>query len=175
LGIGAWIFWCGVRGVALNHEKLFRIYREERLTVRSRGGRKWALGTRALTALPQGPDQRRSLNFVSDMMGVLVVVDDFIREYLSLVVDTSISDRRMARELDAIVAARKRLPMIISDNATELTLHAIMRWQEERGIGWHYIAPGKPVQKAFVESLNGGSRDESLNELPMARRIIEAR
>ena len=52
-------------------------------------------------------------------------------------------------------------------------------WQEERGVGWHYIAQGKPVQNAFVESLNGRFRDERLNEhvfrgLPMARRIIEA-
>jgi putative transposase len=62
---------------------------------------------------------------------------------------------------------------------TELTSHAILRWQEERGVAWHYIAPGKPVQNAFVESLNGHFRDECLNEhvfrgLPMARRIIEA-
>ena len=54
-----------------------------------------------------------------------------------------------------------------------------MRWQEERGVGWHYIAPGKPVQNAFVESLNGHFRDECLNEhvfhgLPMARQVIEA-
>ena len=62
---------------------------------------------------------------------------------------------------------------------TELTSNAMLRWQEERGVGWHYIAPGKPVQNAFVESLNGRFRDECLNEhvfrgLPMARRIIEA-
>ena len=67
----------------------------------------------------------------------------------------------------------------LSDNGNELTSHAIMRWQEERGVGWHYIAPGKPVQNAFVESFNGRFRDECLNEhmfrgLPMARRIIEA-
>src|SRR5215831_7726905 len=66
--------------------------------------------------------------------------------------------------------------MIVSDNGTELTSHAIMWWQEERGVEWHYIAPGKPVQNALVESLNGRFRDECLNEhifhgLPMARRI----
>ena len=52
----------------------------------------------------------------------------------------------------------------LSDNGNELTSHAIMRWQEERGVGWHYIAPGKPVQNAFVESLIGRFRDECLNE-----------
>ncbi|HEX2680648.1 MAG TPA: IS3 family transposase [Candidatus Dormibacteraeota bacterium] len=172
-------------GIELNHKKLFRVYREERLTVRRRGGRKRALGTRAPMALPQGPNQRWSLDFVSDVLAdgrrfrVLVVVDDFTRECLALVVDTSISGRRVARELDAIVAARKKPLLIVSDNGTELTSHAMLRWQEDRGVGWHYIAPGKPVQNAFVESLNGRFRDECLNEhvfrgLPMARRIIEA-
>jgi putative transposase len=110
---------------------------------------------------------------------VLVVVDDFTRECLALVVDTSISGRRVAGELDAIVAARKRPLMIVSDNGTELTSHAILHWQEDRGVGWHYFAPGKPVQNAIVESLNGRFRDECLNEhvfrgLQTARRIIEA-
>jgi len=172
-------------GLKLNHKKVFRIYREERLTVRRRGGRKRALGTRAPMTLPQGANQRWSLDFVSDVLTdgrrfrVLVIVDDFTRECLALVVDTSISGRRVACELDAIVAARGKPLMIVSDNGTELTSHAILRWQEERGVRWHYIAPGKPVQNAFVESLNGRFRDECLNEhvfrgLPTARRIIEA-
>jgi putative transposase len=135
--------------------------------------------------LPQGTNQRWSLDFVSDVLAdgrrfrVLVIVDDFTRECLALVVDTSISGRRVTRELDAIVAARSKPLTIVSDSGTELTSHAILRWQEERGVGWHYIAPGKPVQNAFVESLNGRFRDECLNEhvfrgLAMARRIIEA-
>jgi putative transposase len=69
--------------------------------------------------------------------------------------------------------------MIVSDNGTELTSHAMLRWQQERGVAWHYIAPGKPQQNGFVESFNGRFRDECLNEhlfgsLPAARRIIEA-
>jgi putative transposase len=135
--------------------------------------------------LPQGANQRWSLDFVSDVLAdgrrfrVLVIVDDFTRECLALVVDTSISGRRAARGLDAIVAARSKPLMIVSDNGTELTSHAILRWQEERGVGWHCIAPGNPVQNAFVESLNGRFRDECLNEhvfrgLATARRIIEA-
>jgi putative transposase len=150
-------------GIKLNHKKLFRIYREERLTVRRRGGRKRALGTRAPMTLPQGANQRWSLDFVSDVLAdgrrfrVLVIVDDFTRECLALVVDTSISGRRVARELDAIVAARSKPLMIVSDNGTELTSHAIMRWQEERGVVWHHISPGKPVQNAFVRASTGAS------------------
>ena len=54
--------------------------------------------------------------------------------------------------------------MIVSDNGTELTSHAILRWQQERGVEWHYIAPGKPTQNAFAESFQGRMRDECLNE-----------
>ena len=171
-------------GVALNHKKLFRLYREERLTVRRRGGRKRALGTRAPLALPQGSNQRWSLDFVADQLldgrrfRVLVVVDDFTRECLALVVDSSLSGLRVARELDALVLTRGRPLMIVSDNGTELTSRAILQWQEDHAVAWHYIAPGKPMQNGFVESLNGRFRDECLNEhlfrsLPAARGIIE--
>ncbi|MDQ0305373.1 putative transposase [Ancylobacter polymorphus] len=103
-------------GIALNHKKLFRLYREERLTVRRRGGRKRALGTRAPMTLPQEPNQRWSLDFVADQLvdgrrfRVLVIVDDFTRECLALVVDTSLSGQRVVRELDALIALRGRPP-----------------------------------------------------------------
>jgi len=92
-------------GIELNHKKLFRLYREERLTVRRRGGRKRALGTRAPMALPQAVNQRWSLDFVADTLDSgrrfrVLVVDDFTRECLALVVDTSLSGMRVARELE---------------------------------------------------------------------------
>ncbi len=90
--------------------KLRRLYREEKLTVRWRGGRKRALGTRRPLALPSGPNERWSLDFVSDAFTdgrrfrVLTVVDDFTRECLALVADTSLSGHRLSRELNAIIA-----------------------------------------------------------------------
>ena len=172
-------------GLTINHKKLSRLYREERLSVRQRGGRKRALGTRVPAAVPKEPNQRWSLNFVSDTLDdgrrfrILVVVDDCTGKCLSLVVDTSLSGQRVARELDRIIAGRSKPLMIGSDNGTELTSHAILRGQEERGVEWHSIAPGKPQQNGFVESLNGRLRDEGLNKhlfrsLPAARTIIEA-
>jgi len=134
--------------------------------------------------VPQGPNQRWSLDFVADQLidgrrfRVLVVVDDFTRECLALVVDTSLSGQRVARELDTLIALRARPLMVVSDNGTELTSHAILQWQQDHAVEWHYIAPGKPMQNGFVESLNGRFRDECLNEhmfrnLPSARRLIE--
>jgi len=157
-------------GIVMNHKKLLRLYREENLRVRRRRGRKRAMGTRAPMTLPQGPNQRWSLDFVSDTLvcsrriRILAVVDDFTRENLTLVVDTSLSGARVARELDAIIAARGKPLMIVSDNGTELTSLAILRWAQDRQIEWHYIAPGKPQQNGYVESFNGRLRDECLNE-----------
>ena len=157
-------------GIAPNHKKLLRIYREEGLRVRRRSGRKRALGTRAPMTIPQGPNKRWSLDFVSDSFicgrrfRILCVVDDFSRECLALVADTSISGARVARELATIIGQRGKPHMIVSDNGTELTSMAILRWSQERRVEWHYTAPGKPTQNAFVESFNGKLRDECLNE-----------
>ena len=172
-------------GMRPNHKKLLRIYREEGLKVRRRGGRKRALGTRAPMTLPQGVNQRWSLDFVSDAFTcgrrfrILCVVDDFTRECLTLVADTSLSGARVTRELDAIVAIRGKPLAVVSDNGTELTSGSILRWSQERQVEWHYIAPGKPTQNAFVESFNGRLRDECLNEtlftsLVQARAVLAA-
>ena len=118
-------------GLKINHKKLRRLYAEERLQVRRRGGRKRALGTRAPMTLPQAPNQRWSLDFVSDTLTdsrkfrMLAVVDDFTRECIVLVADTSLSGARVTRELDTAIANRGRPLMIVSDNGTEFTSMAI--------------------------------------------------
>src|SRR2546430_17563020 len=71
---------------------------------------------------------------------------------------------RVARELDALVRLYGKPTAIVGDNGTELTSRAMLEWQNENGVGWHYIAPGKPTQNAFIESFNGRLRDELLNE-----------
>lgn len=117
--------------IRMNHKKLRRLYREERLQVRRRGGRKRAIGTRSPMTVPQVPNQRWSLDFVSDTLAdgrrfrILIVVDDFSRECLCLAADTSISGARVARELDAIIAHRGKPVLCVSDNGTELTSTAI--------------------------------------------------
>ncbi|SIQ78340.1 Transposase InsO and inactivated derivatives [Rhizobium sp. RU20A] len=153
--------------------------------MRKRGGRKRALGTRRPLALPSRPGERWSLDFVSDAFTdgrrfrVLAVVDDFTRECLCLVADTSLSGARLARELDSLIAKRGKPRTIVSDNGTEMTSMAILKWCQETKVEWHYIAPGKPMQNGFVESFNGSFRDECLNEtlfstLTQARTAITA-
>jgi putative transposase len=172
-------------GLHMNHKKLRRLYREERLQVRRRAGRKRALGTRRPMVPPSGPNRRWSLDFASDALSdarrfrILAVVDDFTRECLCLEADTSLSGLRVARALDGIVAARGLPTSVVSDNGTELTSMAILTWTQARRIEWHYIAPGKPQQNAFAESFIGRLRDECLNEtlftsLAHARAVLAA-
>lgn len=171
-------------GFSVNHKRLFRLYREEKLSVRKRKGRKRALGLRAPIPAAQGINDRWSLDFVHDQLTdgrrfrILTVVDDATRECLALVADTSISGARVARELDRIVAIRGKPRTLVSDNGAELTSNAIFAWAQETGVTWHYIEPGKPTQNAFIESFNGRLRDEFLNEtlfrsVPQARAALE--
>jgi putative transposase len=134
--------------------------------------------------LPRAINERWSLDFVSDTLGdgrrfrILCIVDDFSHECLATVVDTSLSGVRVARELERLSLERATPKVMVSDNGTELTSVAVLRWATDR-VGWHYIQPGKPVQNAFMESFNSRLRDECLNEhvfmsLTEAREIIEA-
>jgi putative transposase len=152
----------------VNHKKLRRrLYREECLQVRRRGGRKRTLETRAPLTLPLGPNQRWSLDFVSDTLTdsrrfrMLAVVDDFTRPTLVADISLSVSGwpgdgchHRPARQ----PSDHRQLQR---DGVHSM---AILHWSQAAGIAWHYITPGKPTQNAFIENFNGRLRDELLNE-----------
>lgn len=120
--------------------------------------------------LPLMPNQRWSLDFISDQFTdgrrfrVLTVVDDCTRECLALIANTSLSGVRIARELATLFEARGKPITVASDNGTEFTSHAILTFVDDHKIDWHYIAPGKPTQNAFIASFTGRLRDELLNE-----------
>ncbi|MBV64694.1 MAG: IS3 family transposase, partial [Halomonas sp.] len=129
-----------------------------------------ARGTRTPMPVAARPNARWSLDFVSDSFGasrkfrILAVIDDCTRECLCLVADTSLSGARVARELSSLIRIYGKPGCIVSDNGTEFTSRAIIKWADENELPWHYIDPGKPQQNAFVESFNGSLRDELLNE-----------
>lgn len=157
-------------GMKMNHKKLYRLYREERLAVKRRRGRKRAIGSRTPAPQALSPNARWSIDFLSDTFGasrrfrILAVGDDCTRESIGLVGDTSIGGMRVTRELDAMIRIYGKPLSIISDNGPEFTSRAVLDWQNQTGVAWHYIDPGKPVQNAFIESFNGRLRDECLNE-----------
>jgi putative transposase len=157
-------------GFTINHKKVYRLYREEGLQVKQRKGRKRAVGTRTLLRKASRVNQCWALDFVSDsfMDGrrfrILTVIDEYSRECVALVADTSIPGHQLARELTCLMEERGSPEVIVSDNGTEMTSRAILEWQSTHQVGWHYIAPGKPMQNGFIESFNGKLRDECLNE-----------
>ncbi|MEY9633448.1 putative transposase [Bradyrhizobium japonicum] len=158
------------RGEPSGINRIYRLYREEGLTVRKRRARRRAVGVRAPILVEARPNARWSLDFVHDQFAcgrrfrILNVVDDVTRECLAAIPDTSISGHRVARELTALIGQRGKPGMIVSDNGTEFTSNAMLAWAEQHTIDWHFIAPGKPMQNGFCESFNGRMRDELLNE-----------
>lgn len=149
--------------------RIYRLYREEGLSVRKRKARRRAVGTRAPILVEAKANARWSLDFVHDQFAcgrrfrVLNIVDDVTRECLAAIPDTSISGRRVARELTALIERRGKPGMIVSDHGTEFTSNAILAWSKEHKVEWHYIAPGKPMQNGYVEIL----------QRPHARRTAE--
>jgi putative transposase len=150
--------------------RIYRLYREEGLTVRKRRARRRAMGSRAPILVESKPNARWSMDFVHDQLAcgrrlrILNIVDDVTRECLAAIPDTSISGRRVARELTALIKRRGKPGMIVSDNGTEFTSNAMFAWAQDNRVAWHFIAPGKPMQNGFCESFNGRMRDELLNE-----------
>ncbi len=170
-------------GKGMNLKKIYRLYREERLTVRKRRGRKRALGTRAPMAIPQEPNQRWSLDFVSDALAcgrrfrLLNVIDDYSRECLACIVDTSLSGRRVVRELSAIASRAAVHGGQRQRHRTDQSRRSRLVPGHPRRVALHRAR--QPQQNGFVESFNGRLRDECLNKhlfpsLAAARRIIEA-
>ena len=158
------------KGWAINHKLVYRLYRQEQLTVRRRIRKRIAGARREVPAPPTRPDERWSMDFVSDALAdgrvfrTLNIVDDHSRECVAIEVDTSMGGSRVVRVLERLAALRA-LPLgIVMDNGPEFTGKALDAWAHASGVKLHYIRPGKPVENAYAESFNGRFRDECLNE-----------
>jgi len=169
----------------VNHKRVYRLYREEGLAVRRRKRKRMGAGERSPLAVPTQPNQRWSMDFVSDGLSEgrkfrsLNIVDDYSRECLATEVDTALPGMRVVRGLEQLGERRGLPEVLVMDNGPEFAGQALDVWAYERKVRLHFIAPGKPMQNAFVESFNGKFRDECLNEhwfvsLEDARRKIEA-
>ena len=172
-------------GREVNHKRVYRLYREEGLSVRRRKRKRIGSVERQPLALPTQTNQRWSMDFVSDGLGdgrkfrSLNIVDDYSRECVAAEVDTSIPGGRVVRVLERLGELRGLPEVLVTDNGPEFAGQALDVWACERGVKLHFIQPGKPIQNAFIESFNGKMRDECLNEhwfgtLNEARQTIEA-
>jgi len=157
-------------GWTMNRKKTQRLYGEEGLAVRRRESRRRIAVARTPIPAPDGPDSRWSLDFVHDQLAsgrrfrVLNIIDDVTKECLAAIPDSSISGRRVVREMKDLIETRGKPGVVVSDNGTEFTSTAVLAFAQAEEIDWRYIAPGKPIQNAFAESFQGRMRDECLNE-----------
>jgi putative transposase len=171
-------------GAEVNHKRVYRLYREEGLAMRIRQRRRIRWNGTAANPAAARPNQRWSIDFVSDCVStgkvirMLTMVDDYTRECPAIEVDTTLGGLRVRRVLDRVAAERGLPEAIVLDNGPEFRGRVMAAWSEERGVRLEFIQPGKPVQNAYVESFNGRLRDECLNanwftSLSDARRKIE--
>ncbi len=173
-------------GHAVNSKRVQRLYREEKLTVRRRGGRKRAMGERRPMEAPLAANQRWSLDFVSDQMTdgrrfrILTVVDNCTRECLALVADTSISGLRVARELDAIIRSARAADdhRQRQRHGADLQRHPELGRPDQGRLALHR-ARQAPAERLQSRASTARLRDELLNEtlfrsLGHARGVLEA-
>jgi putative transposase len=172
-------------GLVVNHKRVYRVYRAERLQVRRRGRKRVTRAARLPLPAVTERLQRWSMDFMRDMLAdgrgfrTLNIVDDGSRECPAIEVDRSIPGARVVRVLDRLKRTWGLPHEIVIDNGPEFIGRALDAWAYANGVVLRFIRPGKPVENAYVESFNGKFRDECLNEhwftsLAEAQAVIEA-
>jgi putative transposase len=156
-------------GWHVNAKRIYRLYTEEGLTVRTKHRTKAASRARVLPPGATAPNQRWSMDFMSARMAdgrwfrLLTVVDQFTRECLCLLADQSLTGEKVAQALEPIVRQRRAPRSITVDNGSEFASRVMDAWAYRHSIQLDVIRPGKPVENGFIESFNGRLRDECLN------------
>jgi putative transposase len=156
-------------GWLVNRKRVQRLYREEGLAVRRKGKKRRSQAPRPVREPLGGPNERWSMDFVQDTLSngrrfrCLTIMDEFSRECLAIHVAHSIPAVGVIEALERLKIERGLPEIIMTDNGSEFTSQAFDAWAYSRGVRVDYIQPGKPVQNAFIESLNGTFRDECLN------------
>ena len=171
-------------GLVVNRKRTYRLYTEAGLQMRTKK-RKELIRPRVAMPLPATPNERWSMDFVYDQLAngrhfrILNVVDDYSRECIGQMIDTSISGQRVARCLRELMKKRGKPGSIVCHNGTEFTSKALFFWSRDHLVRLNFIQPGQPTQNAFVESFNGKFRDSCLNQywfrsIDEARSVVES-
>ena len=165
------IHWLLVtQGQRVNHKRVYRLYRQEDLSVRRRRRKLRAQSERVPLTRPLEPNEIWSMDFVMDQLAdgrrlkCLTVLDDCSKESVAIAADTSIPGGYVTRVLDAIAPQRGLPKAIRVDNGPEFRSKAMAVWAYRNSVTLRFIQPGKPIQNAYIESFNGRFRDECLNE-----------
>lgn len=156
-------------GWFVNAKRIYRLYTEEGLIVRTKVRGRAARRSRVPPAVATAPNHRWSMDFMSERVTdgrwfrILTVVDQFTRECLCLVADQSLTGEKVTQALELVVLQRGAPHSITVDNGSEFASRVMDAWAYRHGIQLDFIRPGKPVENGFIESFNGRLRDECLN------------
>jgi putative transposase len=156
-------------GWRVNPKRIYRLYTEDGLTVRTKVRKQLARRSRVPTPRATRPNQKWSMDFMSAKLldgrwfRVLTVIDQFTRECLALVADRALNGHRVALALSQVVAERETPESITADNGSEFAGKAMDGWSYRYGVRLEFIRPGKPIDNGYIESFNGRLRDECLN------------
>ena len=94
----------------------------------------------------------------------LMMTDSCSKEVPVIAVDVLIGGERVCRIMDQLFATRPLTDTMVLDNGREFSGTALNSVSSQHRVTLHFIQPGKPVQNASIESVNGKFRDEWLNE-----------
>jgi putative transposase len=156
-------------GWRVNPKRIYRLYSEDGLTVRTKVRKKLARRSRVVTPKATRPNQKWSMDFMSAKtldgrwFRVLTIIDQFTRECLALVADRALNGHRVALALSQVIAERGVPESITADNGSEFSGKAMDAWSYQYSVHLEFIRPGKPVENSYIESFNGRFRDECLN------------
>lgn len=157
-------------GRAVNHKRLERMWREEKLSVPARPPRRRRKGP----VVPQSlRASHRNHVWTYDFMEhrtldgrryrLLTVVDEYTRECLSIRAERRLNSGVVVEELDRLAGQRGAPKYIRSDNGPEFTARVVREWLATSGIQAAFVQPGSPWENGRCESFNGKLRDELLN------------
>jgi len=169
-----WGFWkCFHRlrnlGHGWNHKRVWRVYTAMKLNRKRRAKRRLPYREATPLGTPPAVNNTWSFDFMSDQLysgtryRVLNIIDEGVREALDIVVDTSITARRVVRTLEQLKSERGLPEAIRVDNGPEMTSSVFSEWCSENKVRIDYIQPGKPNQNAYIERFNRSFRDEVLD------------
>jgi putative transposase len=158
-------------GWKVNHKRIYRLYLEEKLSLRRKRGRRRRAGARvALPPKPTRQDELWTMDFEQDAFTsgrkfrTLNLMDGFTREALEIEADTSLPGTRVVRVLEGLKQQGRKPEAIVIDNGPEFVSQVVDQWAYENGVWLHFITPGRPMENGYIESFNGKFRDECLNE-----------
>jgi putative transposase len=169
----------------VNHKRVYRLYRQEGLSLRLKPKRKRVSGCRGPKPAAQRPNECWSLDFMTDSLvdgrrfRMLTIVDNVSRVSPAIEVDVSLPGTRVVAVLNRATALDGTPQRISVDNGPEFIAPALDAWAYRHGVRLEFNRPGKPTDNAFVESFNGHFREECLDQhwflsLEEARSRIEA-